>query len=61
MNNTIRNGQAIAESINGDMALANEVALNLSDQALEVIITKRAESAGDTKDFQSALSQLLNS
>jgi len=64
MSKLIRNGLAIAEVINDDMALANEVALNLSDEALKEIVEKRTDlrlSRNEHVDFKSSLNNLLNS
>ena len=64
MGKTIRNGLAIAEVINDDKALANEVAINLSDEALKVIVQKRTGvelSQNEHTTFNEALHLLLKS
>ena len=63
MSKLIRNGQAIAEVINDDPALANEVALNLSDEALKTIVEKRGGvhlADNEHVSFNTALNQLLD-
>jgi hypothetical protein len=63
MSNLLRNGLAIAEVINDDPALANEVALNLSDEALKIIVEKRGGvhlADNEHISFKVALNQLLN-
>lgn len=67
MSKVIRNGQAIADVINDDKALANEVALNLSDEILRIVFEKRSgkklpkmeNKAYGKFDFQTAVDSLL--
>ena len=65
MSKLIRNGLAIADIINDDKALANEVAINLTDEAVKTIIEKRMGVAVHHNDcglsFKESLQVLLES
>ena len=67
-NHTIRNGLALAEAINDDRILANEVALNLSDESVRIIVEKAtgldystAKPASESMPFKDRLRNLLTS
>jgi len=67
-NFTIRNGLAIAEILNDDRNLANEVALNLDEKTVDIIVEKatgyplRTPAAIEPQfDFVESLRNLLDS